>query len=78
MAATRAAPLYDPAIPPQPHASFEAYKKNTGPTINHFYEKLLLLKDRMSTATGRRLAADRHAFLEAFLDQFFAEWNGER
>ena len=54
--------LYDPAIPPQPHASFEAYKKNAGPTINHFYEKLLLLKDRMNTGTGKRLAAERHAF----------------
>ena len=70
--------LYDPAIPPQPHASFEAYKKNTGPTINHFYEKLLLLKDRMNTAAGKRLAAERHAFLERFLDQFFAEWEGKR
>jgi uncharacterized protein len=71
-------PLYDPAIPPEPHASFEAYKKNAGPTINHFYEKLLLLKDRMSTKTGQRLAAARHAFLELFLEQCFAEWNGER
>jgi uncharacterized protein len=70
--------LYDPAIPPQPHASFEAYKKNSGPTINHFYEKLLLLKDRMNTTTGKRLAAERHAFLERFLDQFFAEWEGKR
>jgi uncharacterized protein len=70
--------LYDPAMPPQPHASFEAYKKNAGPTINHFYEKLLLLKDRMNTATGKRLAAERHAFLEMFLEQFFAEWEGKR
>jgi uncharacterized protein len=70
--------LYDPAVPPQPHASFGAYKKNSGPTINHFYEKLLLLKDRMNTAAGKRLAAERHAFLERFLDQFFAEWEGKR
>jgi uncharacterized protein len=70
--------LYDPAIPPQPHASFEAYKKNAGPTINHFYEKLLLLRDRMSTATGKRLAADRHAYLKRYLEQFLAEWDGER
>jgi len=70
--------LYDPSIPPQPHASFEAYKKNAGPTINHFYEKLLLLKDRMTTATGKRLAAARHAYLEQFLDEFFAEWEGKR
>jgi uncharacterized protein len=70
--------LYDPAIPPQPHATFEAYKKNTGPTLNHFYEKLLLLKDRMTTATGRRLAAHRHKYLEAFLDEFLSEWSGQR
>lgn len=68
--------LYDPAIPPEPHDSFEAYKKSTGPTINHFYEKLLLLKDRMNTATAKRLATERHAFMEQFLEQFFAEWNG--
>ncbi len=70
--------LYDPAIPPQPHASFEAYKKNTGPSINHFYEKLLLLKDLMNTTTGKRLAAERHAFLQRYLDQFFAEWEGKK
>ena len=70
--------LYDPSMPPAPHASFEAYKKSTGPTINHFYEKLLLLKNRMNTATGRRLAAERHAVMEQYLERFFAEWNGER
>jgi uncharacterized protein len=71
-------PLYDPAFPPQPHATFEAYKKNTGPTLNHFYEKLLLLKDRMSTPTARRLAAARHTYVEQFLTQFLAEWSGQR
>ncbi len=71
-------PLYDPAIPPEPHATFEAYKKNTGPTLNHFYEKLLLLKDRMITPAARRLAIHRHAFLELFLDQFLAEWSSQR
>jgi uncharacterized protein len=70
--------LYDPAVPPQPHDSFEAYKRNSGPTINHFHEKLLLLKDRMNTGTGKRLAAERHAFLERFLEQFMAEWDGSR
>jgi len=70
--------MYDPAIPPEPHASFEAYKKNVGPTINHFYEKLLLLKDRMNTRTGKRLAAERHAVLEEFLEEFFAEWEGKK
>lgn len=70
--------LYDPAIPPVPHDSFEAYKKSTAPTINHFYEKLLLLKDRMNTAAGRRLAAARHQIMETYLEQFYAEWNGQR
>jgi uncharacterized protein len=70
--------LHDPAIRPQMHASFEAYKKNVGTTINHFYEKLLLLKDRMNTATGKRLAEERHKYMEAFLEQFLAEWQGER
>jgi len=70
--------LYDPNHRPQPHDSFEAYKSTAGPTINHFYEKLLLLKDRMQTATGRQLARQRHEFLEQYLAQFFAEWNAER
>lgn len=70
--------MYDPAVPPTPHDSFGAYKKNAGPTINHFYEKLLLLKDRMNTAAGKRLADARHQFMEQFLEQFFAEWNGQR
>jgi len=70
--------MYDPAVPPEPHSSFEAYKKNSGPTINHFYEKLLLLKDRMNTLTGKKLAYKRHDVLEQFLDQFIAEWEGER
>lgn len=68
--------LYDPAQPPQFHESFAAYKQNAGPTVNHFFEKLLLLKDRLQTPAGRRLAAERHAFLEQFLRQFFAEWHG--
>ena len=69
--------IHDPDVQPVQHASFEDYKKNTGPTINHFYEKLLLLKDRMNTETGRQLAAARHQFMEQFLDQFFKEWRGE-
>ena len=70
--------MHDPELEPVAHDSFEAYQQNVGTTINHFYEKLLLLKERMNTATARRLAADRHAFMEKFLSQFFAEWNGER
>jgi uncharacterized protein len=70
--------MHDPAIPPQMHASFAAYKTNVGTTINHFYEKLLLLKDRMNTATGKRLAAERHVYMERFLEQFLAEWQGQR
>src|SRR4051794_1240823 len=69
--------IYDPDSPPEPHASAEAYKRSAGSTINHFYEKLLLLKDRMNTPTARRLADERHAFMEAFLARFFAEWEGQ-
>ena len=69
--------IYDPDQPPQPHASFEAYKKNAGPTINHFYEKLLLLRDLMNTVAARRLAKERHEFMEQFLQQFYREWNAE-
>jgi uncharacterized protein len=70
--------MYDPEIPPAEHASFEAYKKSTGPTINHFYEKLLLLKDRMNTPAARHLAESRHRFMELYLQQFFDEWQGRR
>jgi len=67
--------MHNPNIPPVNHNSFAAYKKNTGPTVNHFYEKLLLLKDRMNTATGRQLAEERHQYMLAFLEQFYQEWN---
>ncbi len=66
--------MHDPEVSPEMHESFAAYKKNSGPSINHFYEKLLLLKDRINTATARRLAEQRHVFMEQFLQQFFAEW----
>lgn len=68
--------LYDPDIPPARHASAEAYKGNRGPTLNHFYEKLLLLKDRMNTATARDLAVGRHRFMEEFVQRFLEEWEG--
>ena len=70
--------LYDPDIPPQNFKNKEDYKNSKAPTINHFYEKLLLLKDRMKTKTGKKLAAQRHRFMEAYLEQFFKEWEGKR
>lgn len=69
--------LYDPEVPPETHDTFDQYKNSRGHTINHFYEKLLLLKDRMNTDAGRTIAEQRHAFLEEFLSRFFAEWNGQ-
>ncbi len=69
--------LYNPDVPPQLHDDFEAYSSSTAPTINHFYEKLLLLKDRMTTDYAKQIAAERHRYMEQFLDQFFAEWNGD-
>tara|TARA_R110000787_G_scaffold195189_4_gene306571 strand:- start:189 stop:845 length:657 start_codon:yes stop_codon:yes gene_type:complete len=68
--------LYDPSIIPNLTMTKEEYKNSTAPTINHFYEKLLLLKDKMNTKTGRKIAADRHYYMEEFLQQFYNEWNG--
>lgn len=70
-------PLYDPEISPNLQMTKEQYKQSLGPTINHFYEKLLLLKDRMNTATGKALAEERHQFMEQFLKQFYDEWDGK-
>ncbi len=70
--------LFDPSIKPNLNMTKEEYKKSNTPTINHFYEKLLLLKDLMNTKTGRRLAEHRHKFMENFLSQFYAEWDGKR
>lgn len=69
--------LYDPEISPNPAMDKAAYKNSKGPTINHFYEKLLLLKDRMHTPTGKKLAERRHQYMLDFLEEFFGEWNGE-
>ncbi|MGN7513599.1 MAG: HD domain-containing protein [Allomuricauda sp.] len=69
--------LYNPAVPPQPNMTKEEYKKSTAPTINHFYEKLLLLKDKMNTETGKKLAEERHLFMLKYLEQFYKEWNGK-
>jgi uncharacterized protein len=69
--------LYDPEISPDLGMSKVTYKSSLAPTINHFYEKLLLLKDRMNTQTGRQIAVDRHKFMEEYLVQFNKEWDGE-
>ena len=70
--------MYNPEIKPNLKMTKAEYKASNAPTINHFYEKLLLLKDKMNTETGRRIAADRHKFMEHFLEQFYAEWEGEK
>ena len=69
---------HDPYVPVELHDSFETYKNSPAPTINHFYEKLLLLKGLMNTETARKIAQERHAYMEDFLTQFYAEWEGER
>lgn len=68
--------LYNPEIRPNLNMSKEEYKSSNAPTLNHFYEKLLLLKERMNTETGRKLAAQRHQFMEQYLTQFYNEWEG--
>ena len=71
-------PLYDPEIAPNLNQTKEAYKNSEAPTINHFYEKLLLLKDRMNTETGKQIASERHLYMERFLSQFYDEWDGNK
>lgn len=70
--------IYNPNIAPKLNMSKEEYKISDAPTLNHFYEKLLLLKDQMNTETGKKLAQERHRFMETFLSQFYAEWEGEK
>lgn len=70
--------LFNPAIAPKMSMSKDEYKSNDSPTINHFYEKLLLLKDKMNTETGKKIALERHKYMENFLSQFYAEWEGEK
>ena len=70
--------MYVPEEPPILHHCFEDYKINKGHTINHFYEKLLLLKDRMNTKAATQWAEERHRFMETYLEQFFGEWSAER
>jgi len=68
--------LYNPKISPNRTMSKEEYKKSSAPTINHFYEKLLLLKEKMNTSTGKKLAEKRHDFMISYLNQFYQEWEG--
>lgn len=68
--------IYNPEISPNLNMTKEEYKKSEAPTINHFYEKLLLLKDKMNTKTGKKIAQKRHDYMEQFLEQFYGEWNG--
>ena len=70
-------PLYNPNIQPNMNMNKEEYKNSESPTLNHFYEKLLLLKDKMNTETGKKIAQKRHDFMVTFLSQFYAEWDGE-
>ena len=69
--------MYNPGIKPNLNMTKEEYKASTAPTLNHFYEKLLLLKDRMNTSTGKQLAEHRHRFMEQYLSEFYLEWDGE-
>ena len=69
--------MYNPNIKPEFHSTAEQYKNNVTPTINHFYEKLLLLKDLLNTNTAKKMAERRHKFMEKFLDEFFKEWKGQ-
>ena len=69
--------MYNPDIAPNLNLTKEEYKTSKAPTINHFYEKLLLLKDQMNTATGKKMAEERHAYMLGFLKQFYKEWNGQ-
>ena len=69
-------PLYDPEVPPMLGMDEKTYRKRKSHTLNHFYEKLFLLKDMMNTRTGRILAEERHEFMEKFVEQFLKEWNG--
>ena len=71
-------PMYDPDVKPEQHQTFEAYKNSNSPSINHFYEKLLLLKDKLYTKTAKEIALHRHKVMEQYLDEFYKEWEGER
>lgn len=69
--------LYDPSIPPRKYSNASEYRNSNAPTLNHFHEKLLLLKDLMNTETGKKMAVERHNYMLSFLQQFHSEWKGE-
>lgn len=77
-AGSKGNPIYDPSIKPKLKHTKKSYMHEKNTAINHFYEKLLLLKGRMNTKTGKRIAAARHRFLEQYLKEFYAEWKGEK
>ncbi|HVV67153.1 MAG TPA: HD domain-containing protein [Candidatus Saccharimonadales bacterium] len=70
--------MHDPEVKPEAHNDFESYKNSKSPSITHFYEKLLLLKDRMYTKTARQMAEHRHQYMEQYLEEFYAEWEGKK
>lgn len=70
-------PIYDPNVKPIMHKNFKQYSKKNGHSINHFYEKLLLLKNRMNTKTGKKIAANRHIYMEKYLTRFYKEWEAK-
>jgi len=70
--------IYDPAVAPIMHSDFQEYKKSTAPTINHFYEKLMLLKDRLNTETAKKIGEERHQFMANYLEQFHEEWQANK
>lgn len=74
---SRNRPMYIPNKDPELHYDFQSYAKSEGHTINHFYEKLLLLKDRLHTETARKIGNERHAFMRSFLKEFYKEWNSD-
>jgi uncharacterized protein len=69
--------IYNPDIKPEIHQSFEKYKNSQSPTLNHFYEKLLLLKELMNTTAAKNIAERRHKIMENFLEEFYQEWSGK-
>ncbi|MFC5528854.1 HD domain-containing protein [Cohnella yongneupensis] len=71
-------PIHDPELPPRQNMTQEDYRGGRDTAINHFYEKLLKLKDLMNTSMGKELAAERHRFMETYLEQFYAEWDGRK